>query len=149
MTVVFLDFDGVISTPRSMIATGDWIDPIATALLAKLQHEFGFSLVISSTWRGMEQRCRDALTPSGLVNALHDDWRTNDDPESFRPREVDDWLSRNGEPEYLIVDDDSFGWTGEQLMRWIHTDAEDGFLFCHYQDMRERLGLIAGRAVAG
>lgn len=143
--IVFLDFDGVISTPRAKIATGEWIDPIATALLAKLQREFGFKIVISSTWRVMQDRCLRALAPSGLVSALHADWRTNEDPEGARPREIDDWLARNGEPDFLILDDDQFAWTGRQVARWIHTHIYDGFLFEHYREMEAALTAARGR----
>ena len=66
--VLFLDFDGVISTPRAKHATGEWIDPIATALLAKLQREQGFQIVVSSTWRHMEQRCKD--DPAGELRCM-------------------------------------------------------------------------------
>jgi len=131
--VLFLDFDGVISTHRAKHATGEWIDPIATALLAKLQREQGFQIVVSSTWRHMEQRCKDALAPSGLLQHLHPDWRTNEDPEGFRPRELDEWLARNGEPDFIILDDDAFAWTGRQMPRWVQTDIYDGFLLKHYQ----------------
>lgn len=140
--ICFLDYDGVISSPRAKVATGWWIDPIATGLLRKLQVEFGFKIVVSSTWRTFQTRSQDVLKQAQLFETLHKDWRTNESPEGMRSAEIDDWLRRNGEPEFFILDDDGFAWTGRQLARWIQTDSENGILLHHYDQARKLIGQI-------
>lgn len=140
--ICFLDYDGVISSPRAQVATGWWIDPIATTLLRKLHGEFGFKIVVSSTWRLFETRARDVLKQAQLYEALHKDWRTNESPDGSRPAEIDDWLRRNGEPEFFILDDDGFAWTGRQHARWVKTDAENGILLHHYDQARKLIAQI-------
>src|SRR3546814_10538871 len=100
--IAFLDFDGVISSPRAYVVQPElprdhrWIDPVSCKMIAKLQSDYGFQIVISSTWRGFgRDRCAAVLAPYGLDAALHDDWRTNHWPDGSRPSEIDDWLERN------------------------------------------------------
>src|SRR3546814_4199734 len=56
--IAFLDFDGVISSPRAYVVQPElprdhrWIDPVSCKMIAKLQSDYGFQIVISSTWRG-------------------------------------------------------------------------------------------------
>src|SRR3546814_982432 len=99
--IAFLDFDGVISSPRAYVVQPElprdhrWIDPVSCKMIAKLQSDYGFQIVISSTWRGFgRDRCAAVLAPYGLDAALHDDWRTNHWPDGSRPSEIDDWLER-------------------------------------------------------
>lgn len=133
--VAFLDFDGVIASPRAWMAQEEiadrdtrWIDPLSCKLLTKLQRKYGFSIVVSSTWRAFgRDRCAAVLAPYGLDVHLHDDWATNHAPDGSRPAEIDDWLRRNGEPDFIIFDDDPFAWTGPQMARWVKSCSYNGF----------------------
>lgn len=144
--VAFLDFDGVISTPRAHMANHEqperdirWIDPVACKLIARLQKQHGFKIVISSTWRGFgRDRCAAVLAPYGLAEHLHEDWQTNHWPDGSRPAEIDDWLERNGEPPFIIFDDDAFAWTGRQRARWVQSCCYNGFQ-CHNFEEADRL----------
>lgn len=140
--VAFLDFDGVISSFRAMAARGEWIDPIACEMIARLRAKHGFSIVISSSWRGSEHRCRKALTASGLVDFLHTDWRTNESPAGRRGEEIRDWLQRNGEPEFIIFDDETFDFDEQQASRLVKCDTMNGMLHEHYVAADELLARI-------
>src|SRR6476469_8779291 len=119
--IIFLDFDGVISTTRAYAAQKHiddfylrWLDPVACELVRQLCEQFSLQIVVSSTWRqfGYDNVAK-SLTPSGLVKFLHDDWCTHtrqfnsETSHADRPKQIDDWLARNGSPNYLILDDDS------------------------------------------
>lgn len=154
MTIIaFLDFDGVISSPRAFIVNEGmdhdhrWMDPISLKLIAKLQRDHGFQLVISSTWRGIGRpRLAAILAPYGLDVALHDDYRTGKDPERNRSVEIADWLRAHGDPEYIILDDDGFEWTDEQRERWVQSCSLNGFLLANYELANELLKRIRGVA---
>jgi hypothetical protein len=152
--IIFLDFDGVISTNRAWIAQKHidhhdmrWIDPIACAMLRDLCVKYDFKLVVTSTWRKFGyDRVSAVLGLHGLLNFLHDDWRTLDlwdrESKASRPEEIDDWLERNswdGRPDYLILDDDGFEWTDHQRDRWVHTHQLDGFGTNDYENIINRM----------
>lgn len=141
MKIIFLDFDGVISTNRAWIAQEHikhfdmrWLDPIACGLIAKLCARYDYKIVVTSTWRkyGYE-RVSACLSIVGLFEYLHDDWCTQDlwssgSSSGSRPLEIDAWLLDNSDvTDYLIIDDDSFDWTDQQRNNWIKTNQLDGF----------------------
>lgn len=128
--VLFLDFDGVILTLRTLLACEYYghsqaaPDPMLCALLRRVCAS-GVQIVVSSSWRDAEKMCREKLTEAGLEEFLHSDWRTGE--TGHRPREIQAWLSAHPEvADYLILDDDDFGWEGEQSNRWIECSAYDG-----------------------
>src|SRR3546814_16461560 len=76
--IAFLDFDGVISSPRAYVVQPElprdhrWIDPVSCKKIAKLQPDYGFQNLLSSTWRGFgRDRFDVVLAPYGLDAALH------------------------------------------------------------------------------
>lgn len=156
--IIFLDFDGVICSPRAHCAQQSrwhgeqrwlaWADPIACDLVKRLCDEHRARLVISSTWRTMVGPCNQVLGRYDLFEHLHNDWRTNEARAEqaagslSRPWEINDWLSRNGDPEFIILDDDSFAWDGRQLDRWIQTDCQEGMSFAAFAKAEERLKAI-------
>ena len=150
--ILFLDFDGVISTNRAWLAQKDiddfylrWIDPIAVRMIADLCAQYNFQIVIISTWRKFgKAECTTALGRANIY--IHNDWRTEEiwpkgpnGSAGSRPAEIDDWLARNGNPDYLIIDDDSFNWTEEQAARWIKTDTCNGFSTENYEEVTNRM----------
>jgi hypothetical protein len=150
--ILFLDFDGVISTNRAYLANGvtgflhrdeRWIDPIAVAMIADLCTKYNYQIVVTSTWRKFgKARCTTALGRANIW--MHDDWCTKDlwataDSKGSRPMEIDDWLGRHLECEnFLILDDDGFDWTPEQADRWIRTDTLNGFSTENYEEVMNR-----------
>jgi hypothetical protein len=143
--VIFLDFDGVICSPRAYVAqTGmdrplRWADPISGAFVRRLVELTGAKIVVSSTWRHIPADARQVLGQFGLLAHLHEDWKTNESPEGSRPWEIDDWLSRNGHPAFIILDDDMFAWTGPQRARWVHTDIHNGMMLADFEKAMELL----------
>jgi len=146
MKIFFLDFDGVISTNRAWIANKHiddfydrWIDPLAVGMIAELCGDYGYTIVVTSTWRKFGyDNCKRALGPCAAY--LHDDWRTKDlwfsgDSKGTRPAEIDDWIARNGCDDYLILDDDGFDWTDHQRERWIKTQQLNGFSTEDYEQV--------------
>lgn len=125
MRVCFLDIDGVLNSTRSLVAIGvgypgkmerqddPKLDPIAVSLLMKAHVEFGFKIVLSSTWRigysteELIEMWQDSMLRYygwndfpiiGATSWVHD-----------RPRgeEINLWLDEHPEVEdFIIVDDD-------------------------------------------
>jgi len=141
--IAFLDFDGVIASPRAWVAQSHisdrdtrWLDPISCRLVAKLVADHNLTLVISSTWRAFgRDRIARCLAPYGMDKALHDDWQTNQWPDGSRPSELTDWLERNGHPRFIILDDDGFAWTGEQRAVWTQSCSYNGFQMYNYDSI--------------
>jgi hypothetical protein len=148
--VAFLDFDGVIASPRAHVAQHDqperdtrWLDPIACKLVARLVGEHELTLVISSTWRSFgRERIARCLAPYGLDGALHNDWKTNEWPDGSRPAEIDDWLERNAHPPFIILDDDGFAWTGQQRAVWVQSCSYNAFNLSNFEQAKKLLAAI-------
>lgn len=137
--VIMLDIDGVLATRRSHLAYGkegsiwfEW-DPLACAVLRRCCTGYtdGYvayvKIVVSSTWRKSmhEHDLRGKLNKYGLLEFLHEDWRTKE-LNGTRGGEIAEWLSRHHEvTDYRIVDDDN-DMLESQLPKCIFTDSEDG-----------------------
>ena len=149
VVIMFLDFDGVISTHRAYTANRGmtdrrrWIDEVATSMLMALHDRFPFKIVVSSTWRSFGQStCSSALWLSGLSKHMHDDWCTNQSHDGQRPTEIDEWLSRNNVIDFVILDDDNFAWTGKQLSRLAKCDPFNGLTweaFCRLENLLKEI----------
>lgn len=147
MKVLFLDFDGVILTLRTLCASEHMghssaaPDPMLCALIRRACQN-GVKLVISSTWRSSEVPCKAKLTEGGLIEFLHADWRTTDQGEN-RPKEIIDWLAEHPDVlDYRIADDDAFQWTPEQDARWLKCHPYDGMPAMVMKDLAEWAGVI-------
>jgi hypothetical protein len=153
--VLFLDFDGVLITPRSHLALGLKgglminPDPVVLAILRKVC-EAGVRIVVSSTWRLNEARCKTFLAQHELVGYLHSDWRTPDTSRDAggvyiskgRGDEIAAWLA--GHPEvqsYRILDDDSDMQAG-QMPYFIRCPGTDGLDYKGVRNLMEWAGLI-------
>lgn len=135
--VVFLDFDGVVSTPRAKALQGDkpdpdrWIDPLCVRAVNMLCQASGALIVVSSSWRKDTTRRRFGamMTRNGFIARLHEDWRTASLPGLFRGNEVAEWLGRHPEVErHLILDDEDDFDPNQPLVR---TDALNGIQLPH------------------
>ena len=142
MKVIFLDFDGVITTQKSKYK----LDSDALHLLGKIINSTDAKIVISSSWR---QR-----TLEGTIKALQDtsDFRLNGIEFPFIDRivgitdkiygvaltdkekhisllrgvEIREWLNEHPEvTNYVILDDDS-DMLLEQANHFVKTDTYEG-----------------------
>lgn len=136
--VIFLDFDGVICSPRAHVAQAKrwvgpeysalrWADPVACDLVLQLAEKHAAKIVVSSTWRGMETRCRQVLDRYKLSLHLHADWCTGYDPKRYRGNEVREWLDAHGNPPFVILDDDS-DFDEDQRLFLVLTDGLNGMM---------------------
>lgn len=148
--VVFLDFDGVICSPRAFVAQEKrwqgmrlrWADQVACDMVLKLLTDHDAILVVSSTWRASLAHCTEVLGRYRLERFLHDDWRTGRDPKGFRGHEIAAWLNEHGNPPYIILDDDS-DFTPEQQPWHVHTCCMNGMMLADYEKANNLLAQAA------
>ncbi len=149
--VIFLDFDGVICSPRAFIAQEirwsdrralRWADQVACDMVYRLLVKFQARLVISSTWRNMVDECNKVLGHYGLSPFLHDDWRTGNDDKRHRGTEIAAWLDKNGNPPFIILDDDS-DMTEAQTPWLVLTDSLNGMMLHDFTKAEELLAAIS------
>lgn len=148
--VLFLDIDGVLCTLRSHFAYGlpggleRHLDPVAVRMLAKFCEESNCKIVLSSSWRDdLDLEAMSCI----LMNAgfarvpWHSSWKTKNfdvktgwgmTQRGKRGDEIKQWLSENGNPDYVILDDNS-DFLPEQMPYFVQTDTNNGFLWEHYQ----------------
>jgi hypothetical protein len=153
--VVFLDFDGVIITPRSHLALGTRgglmvdPDPVVLAILRKVC-DTGVRIVVSSTWRLTEARCRSFLSRHELIGYLHADWRTPDTSRDAggiyiskgRGDEIAAWLAKHAEVQsYRILDDDT-DMQPAQMPYFIRCAGTDGLDYKGVRNLLTWAGLI-------
>jgi hypothetical protein len=139
--VIFLDFDGVICSPRAFTAQAErwqrpqrelrWADPVACDMVRLLLTKHQASLVISSTWRASREQCDVILGRYEMLPFLHDDWRTGEDPQRFRGNEIAEWLAAHGHPPFVILDDDA-DMLPEQMPWLVHTCSINGMMLADY-----------------
>lgn len=145
MKVVFLDFDGVITTLKSK-----WrLDPEKMELVKRILDETGAKIVISSSWRlsTLEDTLKDLSYPSknpwvkspfilaeyvvGVTELFSG--------RSHRGEEIDDYL--NSHPEvtnYVILDDDR-DMLEKQQDRFVHTDT---YLGINEEDVTKAISIL-------
>lgn len=149
--IIFLDFDGVISTERASIANGERgllvsLDTIGVKFLDRICTQYGIKIVISSTWRKSRDRSyfRELFQCFGytaLAKALHEEYATPQLSGAIRGEEILQWFNDsnyNGSKQckYLIIDDNS-DFHEEQLPHLILTDIYDGMLTKHFRQIEK------------
>lgn len=169
--IIFLDFDGVISTSRTYTANlytqgpdwedvdFRWIDTTATKLVHALCTKFGAKIVVCSVWRKMydpdlkEFTALRVLNHFGLGEFVHEAWRTVDleshdtRQENLRHEEIQQWLDVHDNPPYIILDDECQVFE-EARMPHVACDMHNGFLLEHFDKAERMLTDIAKRAEA-
>jgi hypothetical protein len=164
MKIIFLDIDGVLSTTNESY----WNFNIGCVERLKQILEYGYKIVISSTWKTLgitddKSRLKQELTKHGLIEYLYmPDWSTPiliEDPslwdycatdsELKRPREISLYLQNHPEVEnYLILDDDEWKFTDEQQRRVIKTDVLKGLQVKHIRRALEiEMDFEVGKAI--
>lgn len=154
MKVIFLDFDGVLNSFRTVVAFGRYgfppreekhfmrselrLDPVAIGLVRDLCEKSGAKVVISSTWR--------IGTPIEHFIRLFGAYGWQDAPvidktpqlDGFRGTEIMRWLEEHQTvTHHVIFDDDSDFHPGQPLIK---TTRFDGLIHKNYVDALEILG---------
>lgn len=143
MKVIFLDIDGVLNSndfvcSQRFEAKADkgfpdsHLDENAIARINKLCEETGAKIVLSSTWRSIDN-VLEVLKRNGLKADIVDKTPNLDRKlesglwtSKIRGDEIQAWLDENECEQYLIIDDDR-DMLEKQKERFICTDAEHGF----------------------
>lgn len=125
---LFLDFDGVLVSRKSLSRGDDRIDPECIAQLERVYRETGCAVVVSSTWRlGRTRRELAAILErrgyTGPVVDVTPEFRNEP-----RGREIAAWVALHGVDvaRVAIVDDDSD--MAELLPRHVKTEFESGLV---------------------
>lgn len=160
MKILFLDIDGVLNSYRSIaagyklqnctslmremqlgIAKSAGFDPTAVNLLKHAQHDIGFKIVISSTWRF-----------SCNINHFHQifdlyDWDTTSiiiditpSTDTIRGDEIALWLRNNPEIESYVILDDSTDFLKEQIENCVFTKFEEGLTYATFTEIYRKFG---------
>lgn len=143
MKILFLDIDGVLNNQalfkknhEEYNRSGKFepypVDFDSIAELNRVLDETGAFIVLSSSWRGVEE-LEDRLAEVGVLNRCHPHYRTPrhgspDKPYVNRGTEIKDWLDNHPEVgTFAIVDDDS-DMLEEQMPYFVQTSFEFGGL---------------------
>lgn len=135
MKIIFLDFDGVVSTYEKR-----WhLDPAKLTLVNTIVWQTGARIVVTSSWK-VGSRKADDFKEQLLGSFLVDD-KTNEAFKQFvkniyditdskgpdRGSEIQRWLDANQKDveNYVILDDDSDMLDG-QLFNFVQTDGYEG-----------------------
>ena len=134
MKVIFLDFDGVITSYNSR-----WtLMPVKMNYVARICAETGAKIVISSSWRqsSLESTLKDITNPEApyvedkpdtLSNFTIDVTPRLDCNKYGRGDEIQWWLDRHPEvTNYVIIDDDTFDMLPNQMPHVVESSWEDG-----------------------
>lgn len=133
--IIFLDFDGVLNSLRSVLATGRGgghsPDPMAVGLMARLARHADANVVVSSAWRiGVTlDSLRETLTRWNGVDIADRVIDKTPQHGECRGAEIAQWLAEHPSQHngcYVIVDDDADMLDG-QLSRFVQTRHRDGF----------------------
>ncbi len=138
--LIFLDMDGVISTPRACLVQADlphpdcFMDPIAMQYLNLICRTGRARVVLSSSWRLIyeEEEFIGFMHAHGFSGVFHGDWRTRGSANGFRGDEVQEWRDRHPEETgtYVILDDDGDFHPHQPLVK---TSALNGLLMEDYE----------------
>lgn len=134
LKVIFLDFDGVISTHEK----GMNLDQEKIALLEVILYATNAKIVVSSSWRvGTRNadefveklfnfhRSRDKVSSGSLfVDSIYD---VTDTMGNDRGEEVQRWIDEHKDQieQYVILDDEN-EYSDEQLFNFVQTDEYEG-----------------------
>lgn len=166
--IIFLDFDGVLNSVRSVVADQKCInalnakhailaghtiasgfDPVAVKLIRQIINKTDAYIVVSSAWR-------KAISLGDIRQIFHTEFGWPDGEEEriigvtgrrdngHRGSEIQDWIDDHTVGitnfQYIIVDD-SYDFHDHQMKRFIQTDPYNGF---SYQDYCNALELFGG-----
>lgn len=133
MKIIFLDFDGVIST-----AEQSWkLDKEKLDLLKNILDKTNSKIVVTSSWKRVFKdkdsfieslknnhrfTCIDTSKYEWFIDSIID---ITNGSASWRGDEVKEWLDNNEIENYVILDDDT-DFLDEQLFNFVQTDTYEG-----------------------
>lgn len=133
--VIFLDFDGVLNSMASVLATGRGgsvcPDTMSVGLMARLVREADANVVVSSAWRigASIEDLQGTLTRWGGVDIANRLIGKTPSHGECRGAEIAQWLAEHPndhDERWVIVDDDGDMLDG-QRSRFVQTLFRDGF----------------------
>lgn len=139
MNVLFLDFDGVLNTPKSWIARGpDALDDDKLSRLHQVVQATKCKVVVSSSWRILHSLAElqaflmlDSSVVIDVTPRKLDLWR--------RDEEIKAWLADHPEVDkFAVVDDESSDLTGVEG-RLVKTDTNTGLQEQHIDQLIQLL----------
>lgn len=152
--ILFLDFDGVLNTPKSW---GKWRNddgsvspPLESDLVARLKEiveKHDLEVVVSSTWRNVIDRAETVKHLGDWVDGRinrDETWRTGSGADGHRGLQIKQYLvERFGTSEmpYLILDDDT---DFESDQPHVHTDYKVGLSLNNMKEI-DRIVSLADR----
>jgi hypothetical protein len=147
--ILFLDFDGVITTPRSIVRGMWWFDPACIARLNRLVHAIpDIRIVITTSWRASLSELAKHLTEGGFQHADRIAGRAYRDDAS-RGEAITAWLEEDGvvlrDAKYAILDDDCD--MGRQLPHLAQTDWMHGLTVREMTKVAKLLGVVLPQSV--
>lgn len=159
--IVFLDFDGVLTSSRVHYAHNAtypmWarFDPVAVDFLNRIHDTFvDVSFVWSTTWRNgivetahTEHWAWSMFANAGFRGQFGKPWRVNQNNDQskyhVRAEEVKEYLNDygSGTKDFLVLDDSDYNWDKAlPVKRWVKTDSENGLLWKHMRDAMSMMG---------
>ena len=133
--IIFLDFDGVLNSTCSVLATGRGgsvcPDTMAVGLMARLVRNADANVVVSSAWRigATLDSLRETLTRWGGADIAARVIAKTPQNGECRGAEIAQWLAEHPndhDERWVIVDDDGDMLDG-QRSRFVQTLHRDGF----------------------
>lgn len=142
MKVIFLDFDGVITTAKSRYA----LDPEKMVLVKRIVDATDAKIVITSSWRRFTledtiKSITDSTNPHvgqhpfepieaviGVTSRMYG-FKYSDPKKHYSiPRgvEIEQWMNEHSEVEQYVILDDDCDLLYHQRNNFIHTDTYDG-----------------------
>lgn len=165
--IIFLDFDGVLNSVRSVVADQKCInavkvkydlladkqittgfDPVAVKLIAEIVRRTGARIIVSSAWR-------KAISLRDIRDMFHREFNWPDGEDELiigvtgsvdnghRGTEIQNWIDEHAVGvrnfQYIIVDD-SYDFHDHQMKRFIQTDPYNGMSYQDYSKALELFG---------
>ena len=137
MKIIFLDIDGVLNSRRfdngCNRKEGEFIDITRLKLIKELVDKTDAEIVLSTSWRVEWDKDEEHCTDIGKqINKLFESCGLKIyDKTSFlgdRKQEIECYANGHGVNEFVIVDDNVFGW-GELSSKFIKTNPIFGLGF--------------------
>ncbi len=144
-TIIFLDFDGPLSSFRNTIASDNFLsfDPIAIRFLNTVCNLTGAKIVCTSTRSALHSQelhdeAKQLFHDAGLnLDHLHHEWSVNVTGCHNRKQNILDFLEKYPEIErYVIIDDEHV-----DLPHLVHVCENEGILSDHMYQICETVGI--------
>jgi hypothetical protein len=160
--LVFLDIDGVLTSPRVYYskernADDKWesLDPVAVDFFNKIHHRYRVEFVIMSTWKdhlsstdtNILHWVKSTFRSSGFDGKFASPWKTNPDNKMYfshhRGNEVRDYLDQYAGDidDFILFDDNQYNFKDALgVKRLIRTDHENGLTYKNMKDAFAMMG---------